>query len=186
MATRERPTFGNHAVANQPPPLAGYNVFQADPAGRGGSREGADWAKERIAAAGEFAGTAEAGAGRARHENAPKPKTHAVGNRVDEPEFHPAWHDLLGIGLELELHSLPLEATRDRAPTSPAAPPSMCFSQAEAGIGCPVSMTYSVIPALRDASRSWRRSGSRTSSPPPITRGTHRLQRRWAPWPAWG
>jgi hypothetical protein len=46
MATRERQTFGNHTVANQPPPLADYNVFEADTVlVEAVDREGADWAK---------------------------------------------------------------------------------------------------------------------------------------------
>lgn len=61
MATRERQTFGNHAVANQPPPLSDYNVFETDrPLVEAVKREGAEWAVGRIAAAGEFAGSAEA------------------------------------------------------------------------------------------------------------------------------
>ena len=46
MATRERQTFGNHAVANQPPPLVDYNVFDADrPLVEAVRREGAEWAE---------------------------------------------------------------------------------------------------------------------------------------------
>ena len=99
MATREKPTFGNHTVANQPPPLADYNVFETDRVlVEAVDREGADWATARIAAVGEFAGSAEAQElGRVANENGPKLRTHdRYGNRVDEVEFHPAWHELLG------------------------------------------------------------------------------------------
>ena len=151
MATRERQTFGNHTVANQPPPLADYNVFEADTVlVEAVDREGADWAKERIAAVGEFAGSAEAQElGRLANDNGPRLKTHdRYGNRVDEVEFHPAWHDLLGIAVEHELHSSPWSDPRPGAHVARGAA-FMCMSQAEAGIGCPISMTYSVIPALR-------------------------------------
>jgi putative acyl-CoA dehydrogenase len=151
MATREQPTFGNHTVANQPPPLADYNVFETDRVlVEAVNREGADWAAERIAAVGEFAGSAEAQElGRLANDNGPKLKTHdRYGNRVDEVEFHPAWHDLLGTAVEHELHSAPWKDPRPGAHVARGAA-FMCFSQAEAGVGCPISMTYSVIPALR-------------------------------------
>jgi putative acyl-CoA dehydrogenase len=151
MATRERQTFGNHTVANQPPPLSDYNVFEADTAlVEAVAREGAEWARERIAAVGEFAGSAEAQElGRLANENGPKIKTHdRFGNRVDEVEFHPAWHELLGTAVEHELHSAPWKDPRPGAHVARGAA-FMCFSQAEAGVGCPISMTYSVVPALR-------------------------------------
>jgi putative acyl-CoA dehydrogenase len=151
MATRERQTFGNHTVANQPPPLSDYNVFEADtPLVEAVKREGAEFAFERISAVGEFAGSAEAQElGRLANENGPKIKTHdRFGNRVDEVEFHPAWHELLGTAVEHELHSAPWKDPRPGAHVARGAA-FMCFSQAEAGVGCPISMTYSVVPALR-------------------------------------
>jgi putative acyl-CoA dehydrogenase len=151
MATRESHAFGNHTVANQPPPLADYNVFDADTAlVEAVRREGAEWAFERIAAVGEFAGSAEAQElGRLANENGPRIKTHdRYGNRVDEVEFHPAWHELLGTAVEHELHCAPWQDPRPGAHVARGAA-FMCFSQAEAGVGCPVSMTYSVVPALR-------------------------------------
>ncbi|HET7445950.1 MAG TPA: acyl-CoA dehydrogenase family protein [Solirubrobacterales bacterium] len=151
MATRERQSFGTHEVANQPPPLVDFDVFAADlPLSEAVRREGADWAEERIAAVGAYAGSARAQElGRLANENGPKLKTHdRYGNRVDEVEFHPAWHELLGKAVEFELHASPWEDPRPGAHVARGAA-FMCMSQAEAGIGCPISMTYSVIPALR-------------------------------------
>ncbi len=151
MATAERPTVGNHEVANQPPPLVDYNVFEADrPLVEAVSREGAEWAEERIAAVGQYAGGEHAQTlGRLANENGPKLRTHdRYGHRVDEAEFHPAWHELLGKAVEYELHSSPWQDPRPGAHVARGAA-FMCMSQAEAGIGCPISMTYSVIPALR-------------------------------------
>jgi putative acyl-CoA dehydrogenase len=151
MATRERHAFGNHEVANQPPPLVDYNVFEADqPLVEAVRREGADWAQARIATVGAYAGSAEAQElGRLANENGPKLRTHdRFGNRVDEVEFHPAWHELLGAAVEHELHCSPWKDPRPGAHVARGAA-FMCMSQAEAGIGCPISMTYSVIPALR-------------------------------------
>ncbi|HUC00605.1 MAG TPA: acyl-CoA dehydrogenase family protein [Solirubrobacterales bacterium] len=151
MATRERQNVGTHAVANQPPPLVDYDVFAADlPLTEAVRREGADWAEERIAAVGAYAGSARAQElGRLANENGPKLRTHdRYGNRVDEVEFHPAWHELLEKAVEFELHASPWEDPRPGAHVARGAA-FMCMSQAEAGIGCPISMTYSVIPALR-------------------------------------
>jgi putative acyl-CoA dehydrogenase len=140
-----------HEVTNQPPPLEDYNVFEADTVlGEAVRREGADWAIDRISAVGEVAGRADViELGRLANENPPKLRTHdRYGNRVDEPEFHPSWHELMKLGIEHELHSLPWREPQPGAHVARTAA-FMCFSQAEAGVGCPISMTYSVIPALR-------------------------------------
>src|SRR4051794_36360883 len=110
MATVERRSAATHEVFNQPPPLAGYNVFEADePLREAVRREGADWAEARISAVGELAGSERMQQlGVQANENPPKLRTHdRYGNRVDEVEFHPAWHELLGAAVEQELHSLP-------------------------------------------------------------------------------
>ena len=151
MATVERPAFGNHEVANQPPPLVDYNLFEVDrPLVEAVRREGAEWAEERIAAVGGFAGSGHAQElGRLANENEPQLRTHdRYGNRVDEVEFHPAWHELMTAAVGFELHSSPWSDPRPGAHVARGAA-FICMSQAEAGIGCPISMTYSVIPALR-------------------------------------
>jgi putative acyl-CoA dehydrogenase len=150
MATVERSGIGNHEVFNQPPPLVDYNVFASDaPLAEAVRREGAEWAEERIAAVGGFAGSERAQTlGRLANENGPKLRTHdRYGNRVDEVEFHPAWHELMTEAVGFELHSSPWKEPGPGAHVARGAA-FMCFSQAEAGVGCPISMTYSVVPAL--------------------------------------
>jgi putative acyl-CoA dehydrogenase len=152
MATVEQPAAGKtHEVFNQPSPLVDYNVFEADrPLVEAVRREGAEWAERRISAVGEYAGSEHAQTlGRLANENGPRLRTHdRYGRRVDEAEFHPAWHELLGKSVEYELHSSPWKDPRPGAHVARGAA-FMCMSQAEAGVGCPISMTYSVIPALR-------------------------------------
>ena len=152
MATAERSAnAGTHEVTNQPPPLVDYNVFEADrPLVEAVRREGAGWAEERISAVGELAGTERMQRlGAEANENPPRLRTHdRFGHRVDEVEFHPAWYELMGLAVEHELHSSPWKDPRPGAHVARGAA-FMCMSQAEAGIGCPTSMTYSVIPALR-------------------------------------
>jgi putative acyl-CoA dehydrogenase len=151
MATVERPAFGTHQVVNQPSPLVDYNVYAADRVlVEAVKREGADWAEERISAVGALAGSERLQTlGAQANENTPRLKTHdRYGNRVDTVDFHPAWHELMGLAVEHELHCSPWKDPRPGAHVARGAA-FMCFSQAEAGVGCPTSMTYSVIPALR-------------------------------------
>ena len=77
-------------------------------------------------------------------------RTHdRFGNRIDEVEFHPAWHELLRLAVSHGLHVAALARRRGRRATSPRAAIFMPLSQVEAGHGCPISMTYSAVPALR-------------------------------------
>jgi len=151
MATIERPGFGTHEVANQAPPLVDYNVYAADRVlGEAVRREGAEWDEGRISEVGALAGSERLQAlGAQANENPPRLKTHdRFGNRVDTVDFHPAWHELMALSVKHELHCGPWKDPRPGAHVARGAA-FMCFSQAEAGVGCPTSMTYSVIPALR-------------------------------------
>jgi len=152
MAIREEtPTRTTHEVANQPPPLVDYNVFEQDAALREGlEREGAGWAEDRVRAIGSIAGSAEAVRwGFQANEHPPKLLTHdRYGNRIDEVEFHPAWHELLSVATEFGLHAGPWRDPRPGAHVARAAS-FFTLTQAEGGFGCPISMTYAAIPALR-------------------------------------
>ena len=151
MSTLEHPrTAATHEVANQATPLEDYNTFTSDRVlTEALRREGGDWAEDRVAEVGAFAGSARAiRSGFEANENPPKLKTHdRFGNRIDEVEFHPSWHELLGAGVGFGLHALPWREPQPGAHVARAA--MFVASQAEAGVGCPLSMTYSVIPALR-------------------------------------
>ena len=69
------------------------------------------------------------------------------GNRIDEVSFHPAFHELMDIACSNGLHSLPW--TANAGGHSARAALFMTWSQVEAGHGCPISMTYAAVPALR-------------------------------------
>jgi putative acyl-CoA dehydrogenase len=142
-----------HEVLNQPPPLAGYDLYDADPVlAEALHREGAGWAEEQVRALGVLAGGPEAIAwGEAADANPPVLRTHdRYGRRVDEVEFHPAWHRLLGTALEHGLHAVPWRDPRPGAQVARAAG-FYLWTQVEAGHGCPVSMTFAAVPALRAA-----------------------------------
>jgi putative acyl-CoA dehydrogenase len=147
-------SFGTHEVTNQVPPLDAYDLLAADPAIPAALR--AHGAADALPALGEIA--VEAGSatarehGRLANEHPPVLRTHdRYGNRVDEVEFHPSWHWLLGRAVANGLHA---------APWAPGAGPHAhlrraagfyLWSQSEAGHGCPISMTYASIPTLRHA-----------------------------------
>src|SRR5439155_9761855 len=83
--------------------------------------------------------------------NPPVLRTHdRFGNRIDEVEFHPAWTDLLRLGIRVEIPSLPW---RDPEPGGHVvrAAAFMLLTQAEPGVMCPLSMTYASIPTIRQA-----------------------------------
>ena len=146
-----RPGDATHEVFNQPAPLENYNVFGEDRAlVEALRREGGEWAEDRALAIGEIAGQARTLRwGAEANENPPALRTHdRFGNRIDEVEFHPAWHELMRIGIGHGVHGLPWRDPQPGAHVARAAT-FIALSQAEAGIGCPISMTYSAIPALR-------------------------------------
>jgi len=154
MATVERrpseagPT---HEVFNQSVPLEDYNPFEQDrPLAEALRRDGAEWAEDRCREFGAVAGSAEViRLGFEANEKTPELRTHdRFGHRVDEVEFDESWHRLMALGVGNGLHASPW---RDPGPGAHVARAAMfmLLTQAEAGVGCPLSMTYSVVPALR-------------------------------------
>ena len=128
-------------------------------------REGAGWAAERCSSFGPLLGGEPLEWGRLANENPPKLRTHdRFGERIDEVEFHPAWHELMRLSLAHGLHSLSWTEGREGAHVARAAL-FVLASQVEAGHGCPVSMTHAAVPALREsAARARRRVGARLTS----------------------
>jgi putative acyl-CoA dehydrogenase len=143
--------FDTHEVFNQAPPFGDVNLFQCDPALReAAAREGAGWAcadLERLGA--ELGSAAVLDLGRLANEFPPRLVNYdRGGHRVDEVEFHPAWHELLRLLIGHGAHSLPWEAPRPGAQVARAAAYLM-FGQVENGSQCPVTMTYAAVRALR-------------------------------------
>jgi putative acyl-CoA dehydrogenase len=140
-----------HDVLNQPPPLADYDPFGSDRAlVEALEREGAGWAEPEVRAFAKRVGSAEVIAwGFQANESPPVLKTHdRFGHRLDEVDFHPAWHALMQMGVESGLHAAPWSTPRKGAHVARAAK-FLLASQNEYGHLCPISMTYAVLPALR-------------------------------------
>ncbi|HEV2786482.1 MAG TPA: acyl-CoA dehydrogenase family protein [Solirubrobacteraceae bacterium] len=150
--TERAAPFHTHEVANQPPPLEGRNLFDDNAAlVEALEREGGGWARERAREVGVAWGADPIRWGFEANENPPKLKTFdRYGHRIDEVEYHRAWHDLLGLAVSHELHSLPWTSGADGAHVARTAM-YMTATQAEGGFACPITMTFAAVPALRAA-----------------------------------
>jgi putative acyl-CoA dehydrogenase len=140
-------------VTNQPPPLEPYNLLQTDRVLRAAViRDNAGWAAGELDALGKTLGAPETiRLGFAANVNPPVLRAFdRYGHRIDEVEFHPAWHALLSFAVEAGLHSSPWAAPRPGAHVARAAGTFM-LAQIESGVYCPIAMTYGAVPALRHA-----------------------------------
>ena len=141
-----------HTVTNQAPPLVQYDVFGADRAlaeavGRHLGPEVRDEALAELSGLGRTAGSAQVQEwGVQADEHPPRLRTHdRYGHRIDEVDFHPAWHRLLGKGVSAGLTAAwgrPGGHVRRAAAF-------LMWTQVEAGTCCPLSMTHAAVPALR-------------------------------------
>ncbi|MCW2677645.1 MAG: aidB, partial [Modestobacter sp.] len=143
-----------HEVTNQVPPLVGHDPIAGDVALSEACLRHADAAAlDSLADLGRLAGSEQAQEwGRLANENPPRLRTHdRYGHRVDEVEFHPAWHELMGAAIGHGLAGAPWAAAAagDRHAHVRRAVGYVGWTQVEMGHGCPVTMTYAAVPALR-------------------------------------
>ncbi|HEV8276182.1 MAG TPA: acyl-CoA dehydrogenase family protein [Streptosporangiaceae bacterium] len=144
--------LSTYDVRNQVPPLVGHDVADDATLLEAAGREGADWATGDLHTLGRLAGSGATGEhARLANEYPPVLRSHdRWGNRIDEVEFHPAWHALMSTAVGHGLYAAPWADQRPGAHVARAAK-FYVWAQAEAGHGCPISMTYAAIPALRHA-----------------------------------
>ena len=141
----------NRVSANQAPPLVGHNVVLSDRAlVEAVERHGSPDVVEDLLELGATAGSAEARehgllANRFEPELTPFDR---YGNRVDEVRFHPSWHWLMERAVGHGLQAAPWVSDSPHAHVRRAAG-FMAWSHTEPGHGCPISMTYAAVPALR-------------------------------------
>ena len=138
-------------VTNQPPPLVDHNTVTSDLAlvdavTRHASAEVVD----DLAALGAEASSAEAREhGLLANQNEPVLTPYdRYGNRIDEVRFHPSWHWLMERGVGHGLAATPWTSDAEHPHVRRAAG-FFAWSQTEPGHGCPISMTYAAVPALR-------------------------------------
>ncbi|AZQ38282.1 DNA alkylation response protein [Streptomyces cyaneochromogenes] len=150
-----------HTVTNQPPPLIGHDVYTSDRAltaavERHLAPELLDEARGELTALGRTCGSRQVQEWAVlANENPPWLRTHdRYGRRIDEVEFHPSWHRLLGKGVAAGLTAA---WARPGGHVRRAAA-FLLWTQVEAGNGCPLSMTHAAVPALRtepDLAAEW-------------------------------
>ncbi|MGW1342132.1 acyl-CoA dehydrogenase family protein [Kribbella sp. NPDC002412] len=139
------------AVTNQAPPLRGVNFFTRDAALGDALRPYGGLANDPgLRRIGELAGSEEALAqALPANQNPPVLRTHdRYGHRVDEVEFHPSWHWLMEQAVGFGLQAAPWTSDRP-SPHLTRAAGFYLWSQVEPGHGCPISMTYAAVPALK-------------------------------------
>jgi putative acyl-CoA dehydrogenase len=150
--------FATHEVFNQSPPFEDVNLFTTDRAlMEAVNREGGGSAVRRLTAFGETCGSAAAfERGRLANENPPRLRPFdGKGRRLDLVEFHPAYHECMGVSIAEGLHCSSWDHLAQPggkpAPGANVARSAGCYMaiQMEAGHQCPVTMTNAAVPTLR-------------------------------------
>jgi putative acyl-CoA dehydrogenase len=142
--------FSTHRVENQPPPLLPYDAFASDrPLREALAREGGAWAEPQVRAYGLLAGGEMMTLGALANEFRPRFKpVDPYGHRLDQVEFHPAYHRLMELGVQ---HGITGFAWRN-AGTAGAhvarAALMYLHYQADQGTSCPLTMTYACVPSI--------------------------------------
>lgn len=171
MPLEPRRQLATHAVDNQVPPLEPQDLYEADrPLVEGVMREEGGWGEERLRRLAGQLGSAEVGRlGFEANENPPRLRSFdRYGHRIDEVEYHPAYHALMRLGIEAGVPSVAWTEDRPGAHVVHVAM-TYLFSQIEAGVVCPMTMTYAVIPALRqqaDVTGPWEEGVLRNAYDP--------------------
>ena len=150
-----------HDVTNQPGPFAPRNLYTTDTALREAvRREAGDWLDARMDTLGAIVGCERMldlgeQANRFPPEFTPFDR---YGRRLDEVRFHPAYHELMGLAMQHDIHDLPWLETGAKGRHIGHLAMLALFTEAEAGTMCPINMTYAAVPALRrqpDITQPW-------------------------------
>jgi len=148
-----KPQFITHEVENQPLPLPAYNAWSSDAILRGCvEREGGSWAAGHLDKHGAVCGGELMELGHLA--NVHKPILHSFdryGRRIDEVEFHPAYHTIMRHSMEAEVHSFSWNRPGKQGAHVVRAALAYLTNQAEAGTGCPMTMTHAAVPTLRNS-----------------------------------
>src|SRR5690348_4939609 len=149
-----RPVFATHDVFNQSPPFEDIDLFAVDaPLKEAVAAFGDGSAQAELSGFGRHWGSAAMAArGRAANENTPKLRTFdARGNRRDEVEFHPAYHELMAHSAHAGVHNSTWDAQGRPAGGAAEVVRAAKFymaSQVETGHLCPITMTRASVAAL--------------------------------------
>ncbi|WP_396588723.1 acyl-CoA dehydrogenase family protein [Bermanella sp. R86510] len=138
-----------HEVFNQPTALDPYNVYDSDPALKHWLAVfSAQWHESELSKYGQRVGSDLFEAGFAANKFKPEFKSHSrFGERIDQVDYHNAYHLLMQTAIEAGHHSLPWTEKKMGAHVARAALEYM-HTQADPGSGCPLTMTFAAVPAL--------------------------------------
>jgi putative acyl-CoA dehydrogenase len=177
-----QPSFATHEVFNQSPPFVDVDLFALDPAlaeavaangGKGVAKELSDFGRH-------WGSSAMAERGRLANENPPKLRTFdSRGNRRDQVEFHPAYHELMAHSAHAGLHNSTWGADGRPAGAPAEVVRAAKFYMAagvETGHLCPITMTRASIAALAVQPDILKKTM-------PVI-GTRAYDPAFAPWPA--
>ncbi|WP_320039855.1 acyl-CoA dehydrogenase family protein [uncultured Desulfobacter sp.] len=143
------PPGETHVVFNQPCPLEPYNAYLSDTALKHWVKVfGGDWHRDALSEYGEKVGSSLYEAGFVANKFKPEFKSHdRFGKRIDQVDYHPAYHQLMDSGITAGHHSLPWTNRRMGAHVARSALAYM-HTQADPGSGCPLTMTFASVPAI--------------------------------------
>ncbi len=139
-----------HQVFNQSVPLVDTNLFDCDQALVDAvAREGAAGAHAALSALGRTLGSADVLAlGPQANDHPPRLRAFdRHGHRIDEVEFHPAWHALMRLLVASGAHAAPWAQPGPGAQVARAAG-YILFAEVENGTQCPITMTYASVPVI--------------------------------------
>ncbi|WP_414830531.1 acyl-CoA dehydrogenase family protein [Alteromonas sp. H39] len=148
-----------HQVFNQPQPLEHYNAFSADTVLQYWvNKFGGEWGHEILTGFGHGIGHDLQTAGFLANKHLPDFQPHdRFGRRVDQVDYHPAYHQLMQHAVEHGHCSLPWTEDKAGAHVVRGAI-AFLHSHADPGSGCPLTMTFASVPALSvqpDIAKIW-------------------------------
>ena len=152
--------YATHEVTNQPPPLLPYDAYATDlPLRDALKQQGGAWADACLSDFGKCVGNEMMALGFLANENKPAFKPYdRFGHRIDEVEFHPAYHRLMELGLQHGTANFSWRHADTAGAHVARAALMYLHTQADQGTSCPLTMTHAAIPVLRQSanlSASW-------------------------------
>ena len=152
--------YATHEVTNQPPPLLPYDAYATDlPLRDALKQQGGAWADAFLSDFGKCVGNEMMALGFLANENKPVFKPYdRFGHRIDEVEFHPAYHRLMELGLQHGTANFSWRHADTAGAHVARAALMYLHTQADQGTSCPLTMTHAAIPVLRQSanlSASW-------------------------------
>ncbi len=149
-----------HTVTNQPPPLENYNPYNRDKAlSEGLAREASKSIQQRAEKLGASVGSETIiRLGELANKHPPELRNFdAYGHRIDEVIYHPAYHELMSLAFDQQIHTLPWTGRSGHGHVAHAAL-IFLLTQVESGVCCPVAMAYAAVPSLNhnaDIAKLW-------------------------------